>query len=122
METKVSTELLQQSLQTLFGLSEEGLQLAHETFMPVFNRHRKNVLAAKALDTDLDSADATAYALAMLCVHNVQLDSTAKAVMVFGAFMSFLLSAAKATGMEYVDVDKARVCFLHALEEGLICS
>ena len=122
METKVSTELLQQSLQTLFGLSEEGLQLAHETFMPVFNRHRKNVLAAKALDTDLDSADATAYALAMLCVHNVQLDSTAEAVMVFGAFMSFLLLAAKATDMEYVDVDKARACFLRALEEGLICS
>ena len=122
METKVSTELLQQSLQTLFGLSEEGLQLAHEAFMPVFNRHRKNVLAAKALDTDLDSADATAYALAMLCVHNVQLDSTAEAVMVFGAFMSFLLLAAKATGMEYVDVDKARACFLRALEEGLICS
>ena len=122
METKVSTELLQQSLQTLFGLSEEGLQLAHEAFMPVFNRHRKNVLAAKALDTDLDSADATAYALAVMCMQGIQADCKSEAVMMFGAFMSFLLLAAKAIDMEYIDVDKARACFLRALEEGLICS
>lgn len=122
MKTKVSTELLQQGLKTLYGLSEEGLQIANEVFVPVFNRHRKHALASMVLDTDPDSADATAFALAVMCVQGIQSDCKSEAVMMFGAFMSFLLLAAKAIGMEYIDVDKARTCFLHALEEGLICS